>query len=390
MSLFFCITTLYRKFKRDGFIYVPKYAMSFLLFAIYAIIVNVYTGAYQLYEESAVRYCFINYNISLVYILLIIENVNIRFSIEPLLYKLLNFIFGVALAVIVVQYLVDPYFFARKDLLAKITFLDSSTRLTSIFSWIGSNTYGVSLPFIYAYLLYKNASKKTFVIYILLGLVYALLTQTRYVILSVLIITLYSVFQNKKNTVRFIFFALVAYFILVNFGNSFFDFDAFISNRIFENDARSAESASSYGRILSYYAFLQAFPDSPIWGQGEALTRSLKIYLGDIPVIHIGYLQYLYAFGIFGMSLFVRAYYQLIKRLRMLSKATGNYSVLVGIVAYLVANTTFVWFRLFDFGFIVTYFILISQSKLASKVDEVETPELDVKATTKQRSIVWS
>jgi len=141
-----------------------------------------------------------------------------------------------------------------------------------------------------------------------------------------------------------------------------FDFDKFIDERILETKTSEYDVSSVGDRIVSYKAFIKTFPDNPVFGNGEKISTRLRKFLGpDLPFIHIGYLHYLYAFGLAGCLLFFTFCGLLLRRTYRMGKALKDYSVFIALIALFLANATTVWFRFFDFGLFICYLSLVTK-----------------------------
>ena len=77
----------------------------------------------------------------------------------------------------------------------------------------------------------------------------------------------------------------------------------------------------------------------------------------------MGYLHYLYVFGIFGCFLFFTFCWLLLKRVYAISKLLRDYSFFIGLIVLFIANVTTVWFRFFDFGLFICYLSVITKYK---------------------------
>jgi hypothetical protein len=205
------------------------------------------------------------------------------------------------------------------------------TRLFSIYTWVSSNAVGISFPFIIAFLYVNYGSNKYMQFLIAMGaLLFAFFTQTRYIIISVIIILAYLYFKTGKLKFSKVLFAAsipVLFYVFLSFFS--FDVDRFVNERILEKQAADYDMTSAGERVTSYKAFVKIFPENPLFGNGEKITTSLRRLLGpDLPFIHIGYLHYIYAFGIFGCLLFFTFCGLLMRRVYTMSKSLKDYSFL--------------------------------------------------------------
>jgi hypothetical protein len=130
------------------------------------------------------------------------------------------------------------------------------------------------------------------------------------------------------------------------------DTQSIINDRILEKES---ESSSASARVASYYVFSQVFPENPILGVGPK-TRSNVVQLlhGKAPVIHIGYLCYLYYYGLIGSILIFMAFYYMLKDAKVVGKKYNYWGPYYGIISFLIANTTLVYFNLSEMGIVIS------------------------------------
>jgi hypothetical protein len=305
----------------------------------------------------------VNIHLTPVFLFFILENINLEISFLKIVKPLALLLFIISVGVIVIQRYV-PFFWMDMSFVNFHDYLDYSTRLFSIYTWVSSNAVGISFPFIIAFLYVNYGSNKYMQFLIAMGaLLFAFFTQTRYIIISVIIILAYLYFKTGKLKFSKVLFAAsipVLFYVFLSFFS--FDVDRFVNERILEKQAADYDMTSAGDRITSYKAFIKIFPENPLFGNGEKITTSLRKLLGpDLPFIHIGYLHYIYAFGIFGCLLFFTFCGLLMRRVYTMSKSLKDYSFFIGLIVLFIANTTLVWFRFFDFGLFICYVSLITK-----------------------------
>jgi len=196
--------------------------------------------------------------------------------------------------------------------------------------------------------------KKGFLL--LTGTIISLLSKARYILLSYMFIIMRLFFLKKtsfKNTLLILLAAFVSILMLVeilNFLN--YDIIEFIDNRILEknNDLSSAKS-----RIRSYEVFMMVFPQNPYFGVGPKTGSDVVRMLGGLPIIHVGYLSYLYYYGIIGAGLFFVSLFLMMKKFLILSFTNKNYILVLGFSSFLFANTTLVYFNLTEPGILLLF-----------------------------------
>lgn len=231
-------------------------------------------------------------------------------------------------------------------------------RCPSIYSWININSIGITFPIFFLFLTewfnQYSLTKKGFLLFT--GTIISLLSKARYILLSYLFVTLRLFFFKKtsfKNTLLILIVAFISIFLLIEILDLLnYDVVDFIDNRILEknNDLSSAKS-----RIRSYEVFMMVFPQNPYFGVGPKTGSDVVRMLGGLPVIHVGYLSYLYYYGIIGASLFFISLFLMIKRFLLLSFINRNYILILGFSSFLFANTTLVYFNLTEPGILLLF-----------------------------------
>jgi hypothetical protein len=335
----------------------PAYIGFLFLFFIYTLFINTASGSLDVGSKGLMIYLLVNEHFTPIFLFFIVENIDLNLSFIKQLKPVALALFIVSVLVIIIQYYV-PFFWMDMSFVETASYIDFSQRLFSIYTWVSSNAVGISFPFIVAFL-YVNYNENRFMQFsIAMGaLLYAFFTQTRYIIISIVVILVYLYFKaNKLRFSRILLLACVPvmFYIFLSFFS--YDFERFIDERILERGQSEYDVSSAGDRVTSYKAFIKIFPESPVFGNGEKISTNLRKLLGpDLPFIHIGYLHYLYAFGIFGCLLFFTFCGLLMKRIYNMSKLVRDYSVFIGLVVFFIANATTVWFRFFDFGLFICY-----------------------------------
>lgn len=99
---------------------------------------------------------------------------------------------------------------------------------------------------------------------------------------------------------------------------------------------------------------MKKFPENPILGVGPETRDDVKQLLGEgIPIIHVGFLSYLYFYGFLGCFFFFSAIYYLLYRGWMVGRKYKFWAVFFGIVSFCLANLTLVYMELGDMGILL-------------------------------------
>jgi hypothetical protein len=253
------------------------------------------------------------------------------------------------------------------------TFLNES-RIFSIYSWIDLNSLGVTFPILIAILLSFFSQKKVASpIIILSGIIVSFLTKARYVMISIIIVFsqyffISKISLSKKATILIIFFGSILISLSVAKAMGY-NIQQVIDERILE---KSTNMGSANARILSYYVFLKVFPEHPLFGVGpETRPEVVRLLGGRAPIIHVGYLSYLYYYGIFGCFFLFLAIFFLLKRAWTIGSKNEFLAGFYGLLAFCLANTTMVYFNFSEMGIILVviylrYFSEKSDSELSA------------------------
>lgn len=354
------------KVSRGRPVEVPGYLVFFFLFYVYSVFINTLSESITVSHAGPVDFIFLNEHLTPVFMLFIIENIDIEEDVFKYVKPVALLIFIVSLVFIVIQYYV-PFFGMYMTFVTQTDYLDFTKRLFSIYSWISTNAVGISFPFLVAFL-YINYKNNFIKLFIAIGaLLYAFFTQTRYIILSIVLILTFLYFKERKLNLQRLLVALMIPAVFYLFLSLFsFDVFEFFQRRVLEDEHTDFETSSAGARVTSLNAFIAIFPEQPIFGNGEKVTPTLRKLIGpDDPFIHIGFLHYIYAFGLFGCFFFFSFCYTFLKRVLKQSRLTNDYSCFIALIGFFLANTTLVWFRFFDFGLFICYLSLVTKYKSA-------------------------
>jgi O-antigen ligase len=142
-------------------------------------------------------------------------------------------------------------------------------------------------------------------------------------------------------------------------------------------------SESSAGaRITSYNVFVLKFPEHPWFGVGPHTRDDVAALLGEgVPIIHVGYLSYLYYYGIVGCFFFFFSLIFLLKDAFMVGWKFRFWGSFYGILAFCLANATLVYFNLSEAGIVLAVVYLryyrLSALRLKNKAHEYEYIEAE-------------
>jgi hypothetical protein len=303
-----------------------------------------------------------NINISIFFTLLIIYNS--RFS-DGFIKKSIK-IFKITVVLAAVASLIQVFY---PDFLNAWTLYDPDKnyatsylyldRRTSIFGFIDPNEAGLSfiplLAVLFGFLVYQTKNI-TYVIYLLLGAMVAFLSNTRYVMIGWLIVTMMlAIYSNKRivGFVRYVFIGfllfLVSYFILGSLG---YQLGEFYEERLFPEGSISESS-----RYIAFENFAIFFPRTPLFGTGVHLTAEIErasMAIGSSQ-IHVGYLSHLVSYGIIGSIFLFGFWFLLARKLYITAKLTHYWGSFFAFLTYLWAQATLVNYSIFFYGLIFAF-----------------------------------
>jgi hypothetical protein len=347
---FACYALLFRDVR------MPAYLFFFLMFTIYHL-GSIYINNLLPPQSTWFRFILANSNVVAFLMFFVIENTRFDGRFIKTMNTNIFIIVVISLVVSVIQ-IKMPSFFISPVVLAVsegVTHL-SENRLYSIYSWVGLNSVGITFPILIAILLnFYTGKKYHFLIIIISGIVVAFLTKARYVMLGVLIVFSQFFFNSKIQVKRKVYMAMIffgsliiSYYVALAIG---YDIQQVIDERIME---RGTNFGSVNTRVISYYVFKEKFPEHPLLGVGPQ-TRDdvVRLLGGRAPIIHVGYLAYLYYYGILGFSFMLISLLFLMRDSWVVGKKYGLWGAFYGILTFLVVNTTLVYFNFSEMGIIL-------------------------------------
>jgi O-Antigen ligase len=265
----------------------------------------------------------------------------------------------VASLLVSVMQLKDPLIFFNGYLLTgednDLSFLDDG-RHYSIYTWINLSTVGISFPILCSILINWYIENKRIIAFtIFSGIVVSFLSKSRYIMISIIIVVSQLVFANTKSFINKI--AIVVLFVASVFISGFIaselgvNIDEIIANRIMEKEN---EMGSAKSRVTSYEVFLLKFPENPIIGVGPKTRQDVVDLLGgEALYIHVGYLCYLYYYGILGTGLLLLGIFFLVRRAWVVGKKYNFWAGFYGLLSFCLANFTLVYFELGEMGILL-------------------------------------
>jgi hypothetical protein len=338
---------------------LPKYLVFFLLFTAYhlcSIFIN------NIFSRDTNRFYTLlaDANILASALLVIVETTDFDLKFITKMNKNIFIIVIISLIVSLIQ-IKNPLFFfnvIQNEDDWGLTYIDQS-RNFSIYSWVDYHTIGITFPFLIAILLSQyNARNRKFQVFLIVisGILVSFLSRYRFMMISAIVVCLQPIFMNKKNLLNklSLIFLFLGCIFLAGFvaEKSGIKISEVINSRILESET---DFRSARARITSFDVFVLKFPEHPWFGVGPA-TRDDVIALlnGESPIIHIGYLSYLYYYGIFGSLIFFISLAYLLKSAWDVGIKFRFWGSFFGLVTFCIANIVFVFFDLSDMGIVLS------------------------------------
>lgn len=338
----------------------PKYLVFLILFTIYHL-ASVYINNLVHAGTNKMFFLLSDANVYACLLFIVIESTSFDDIFLTKMNRLIFLLIIVTTIVSIIQ-IKYPYLFINPDITGTMdvdTYLEE--RSFSIFSWININSLGISFPILISILLSLPSTKKrTTPLLILSNIIVSFLTKARYVMISAIIV-MSQLFFNAKIALRKRISALVLIvgILFVAIGIAYFsgfDIQRVIDTRILE---KGTGLGSARARVLSYEVFLIKFPEYPLFGVGPS-TRDdvVRLLNGVAPLIHIGYLSYLYYYGIFGFLLLLISIFFLLKNAWDIGRKYVFWGSFYGLLSFCFANVTFVYFDLSEIGIVMAVIYL--------------------------------
>jgi O-antigen ligase len=352
-----------------------------MLFTIYHLF-STYINDVVPRTSNPVSFLLFDSNVLACLILFVLENT--RFE-DWFIEKMNKFIFSVVIITLIVSVIQikDITFFIAPSVISNENsayFLENG-RNYSIYSWVNLVSIGITFPILISILINEyDRNKVAFVVVVFSAIIVSFLTRTRFVMISAILVLSQLLFSSKfalRKKITYIAIIVVSLIVLVGVSSSFgVDIQKIVDERILEKGVDLKESSSSAGaRITSLNVFIAKFPEHPWFGVGPKTRDDVLALLDGIPLIHVGYLSYLYFYGIAGCCLLFFSLFFLLKDAWVVGKQHKFWGSFYGLLAFCFANLTFVYFDMSESGIIIAaIYIKFYKSQVS---ENAEQPELD-------------
>jgi O-antigen ligase len=345
-------------------IIVPKYIWFFILFMIFQLFSNVFILGMQI----NIKYLINNRFIPLVFYFLIVENLPQIHNNDYKKVISILFLVVIASTIVILIQSINPVFFIDPGYTALYEETkgdNTQLRLPSIYSWNGSIAAGFSSISIAAILLsdYFKSKRTIYIILVLiLTAVVVILVKARWIMVNYISLLIMFLIYRKVRIVNFlrisviiIIVGLLSFFVLKRFN---VNVDRIINERILEKQSGGIIKGSGSTRILAFELFYKLFPEKPIFGAGQQITKELDILLASrSSQIHVGYLSLYFYFGIVGGTIYLMFLIFLTKRLYRHALFHGYWGPFFGWLGFLLANLTLVYLYPWDAGLMLCFIL---------------------------------
>jgi hypothetical protein len=361
---------------------LPAYLIFYIIFTIYHLGSVLYNNIIP--SDKSVLYTILtDINLLGCIILFVVENVKFDDKVISRMNLFILIAVGISLVFSVIQ-VRDPYFFVSPVLtrsLEGIFYLEQH-RNFSIYSWVNINSLGITFPILISILISQTGEinlKKWLPVILISAILVAFLSRARYIMISAVIVLSQLFFVAKIELKRKIYILLLfigSITLLLVLANVYgFDIQRVVSERILEE---RTGLGSFKARVTSFEVFKLKFPEHPVFGVGPQTRADVVELLGGVaPLIHIGYLSYLYFYGLAGCIFLFLALFFLVKRAWDTGRKHAFWGSFYGLLAFLFANLTFVYFNFSEAGMVLA--ILYMKYYSEKNPEEKQATKLSLK-----------
>jgi len=340
---------------------IGSYVMPGFLFGIYLFIWSYYNGEIHSGEMySGLKVVLLNNRyLQSTAILVLIYNTSIddRFiSTVIFMFKLTVF---VAFIVTIIQITLDPFFLTSATSTHEYWYLRHNSVITnqnvSIYGFLWHEIDYSFLPIVTLLTGYLILTNKKFIIYIFLGALVAIGTNSRTTMLAFITASLPYIWNHRHRftgVIKYIALGLVGLLIfMIILNNIGYDLHNWVVKRLM--------SDSYTTRINAFIAVAQHIPENIWFGTGSmknSLDVNWKLKMFGGTQIHNAYLAHFVYQGILGLGFLMWFYFALLKKLLWNARKTKYYASLIGYIIFLqVQLTTIPFGGIFAYGLIYCF-----------------------------------
>jgi hypothetical protein len=334
---------------------VPKYLVCLMLFTAYSLY-SVFANNSM--PDNTSPFFFILNDASLLACILFIIIENIEFTEKEMnrLTRGILLVVGISLVVSVLQMKDTSIFFNPNMEDGLIGLGEERNSAFSIYSWVALNSVSVTFPALIAILVnFYEPKRLVFYIILLSAIIVPFLNKGRAFMIATLVVLSQLIFDSQRalsKRVTYVFgFVIGIFFLIAVAGEVGINIQEIIDNRILEKDS---DMASAKSRLTSYTVFMKVFPENPVFGVGpKTQDNVIDLLLGEANIIHVGYLAYLYYYGILGCIFIFLALFFLLKETWIVGKRSGFWGSFYAFLAFAFGNFTFEYFVFSEMGLVL-------------------------------------
>ena len=361
LSFFYFLTSKRR-------IKFPKYLWFLVGYAIYVLLWDIHNGFFQV-RGPFIYFSSFNY-LHMILLVLFLENLPSLHSLSNKLMSAIPLVIFIAFIFSVIQVVCEPYFWSNTGNIMGEHMEGNKylARRPSIFGWGNPLNIGIGFfPLAAVFIANQIETNKKYVPWLFFLLVIAVASNTRYVLASFLIISIYPLyysFKRKKiisalSKLKNVSIAvIIGYFFSAQVLN--YDINKYFNERVFHE-----ESIQKNTRVIAVYTFLEFFPKNPFFGDGFRVSDEVRqaSNAAGSSHIHVGYLQRLVSYGIVGCFFLFTFLFLFTKRLWKIGKKHHFYGGFIAFSIFIFANATFTHFSFFFFGIVISLLITFNYEK---------------------------
>lgn len=337
---------------------IPVYAYFAFIWAVYLFVWSFFNG--EMERRGLFLSIFYNTSLSIFFIIVIVHNTVFSSKFISRTVKIMKITIIITALISIIQVFNSEFLNAwplwMKN--AERTWFDldiHTQRRTSIFGFVEQNALGLSfiplVSILIGYMIYRKSQTTLF--YLLAGALVAVLSNTRYVIIGYLIITIQLILFYRirfVGSLRYlILIALIVFssYQIINYLG--YNLEEWIENRLFKEG-----SIKETTRFKAIDNFLYFFPKFVVFGNGNIMDDAVVAASRAIGSshIHVGYLSHLVAYGVFGCFFLYMFWILLLRKLFINAKKTGYWGSLFAFLMFFWSFATMSQSSIFYYGLI--------------------------------------
>ncbi len=337
--------------KYNKYIEIPKFLIPLALYMIYIPIRSHLSVLPNRVVLTQIYYDIIQVTIFLT--LLIVYNTNFNKKFIDISIKIFKITIVISAIVSIIQVFYPTFIGYRQFEYENIYSIRRSSIFTYEYLGLGFS-YIPLLSITIGYLFYLKNKIPSF--YLIIGGISAILSNTRFIIIGFILLSMQILFANKNNIIKnvkfIILFISVIFILLYIISKIGYNLNEWYNERLFAEG--SITETTRYKAIDNFLIF---FPKYWIFGNGEYNSEEVKYASNAIgsSQIHVGYLAHLVSYGVIGSFFLFSFWFLLAKKLYKTAKVTNYWGSFFAFLTYLFAQLTLVHYSIFFYGLIFAF-----------------------------------